>query len=610
MPSRTPATPSSTTPYPPRGPLSALDRFVNFFISPLLTAGALEREVRAVDSEDQKNHNIDAWRLRELCRTFVVDEHPQSRYGNGNYITLWERPQAAGRNVRDALNAFYQKYYVAEAMCLAVYTCIEPQEVINAITPALLQVRSGKTVPNVFCPEKSVAEIYRPEVFGRWYSWKPTDNRPALVVSIPFPSAYRNYRAMSGTYCSYIVGHECDGSILDVLKRKGYATSLVAGSHDSALDQVHGAFQVRISLSDEGVAHVAEVLSIVFQFLSLLTNQPVDATLLREALAVRQAEFALANIADPENHTIQLVIGASFFGLAHAWSGLSVLHDSPETARAVAAEELTYLRADRCVVIFRRPDSTIETVDRWEGLPEVVRSPLTCQTTFCKAPYTFSQMSMSTIQQWAHPATVHPWLHLPHENPFAVDLAEKFIVFSESASPKAARVTLDPPLCVSSPRGDFWWRADDGRYKMPTAAFYLELQSPACGMTALDRFFTSVLKEIVKHTLTETLYFAELGCMPSSLQASVRGIAFSTSGLTKKMSTFILIVLRHILVTANHDKSLFELYASKVRKELDAVLLGQPYTLAAERMRNWLYVIHFDPSELLASRDVTRRKGL
>lgn len=49
----------------------ALDRFAQFFLAPLFTESATEREVNAVDSENANNLKSDMWRLLQLER-FVV----------------------------------------------------------------------------------------------------------------------------------------------------------------------------------------------------------------------------------------------------------------------------------------------------------------------------------------------------------------------------------------------------------------------------------------------------------------------------------------------------------------------------------------------------------
>ncbi|CAL9081152.1 unnamed protein product [Musa textilis] len=44
----------------------ALDRFAQFFISPLMSPDATLREIKAVDSENQKNLLSDGWRMSQV----------------------------------------------------------------------------------------------------------------------------------------------------------------------------------------------------------------------------------------------------------------------------------------------------------------------------------------------------------------------------------------------------------------------------------------------------------------------------------------------------------------------------------------------------------------
>lgn len=54
----------------------ALDRFAQFFISPLFTESATEREINAVDSEHDKNVAIDVWRIRQVSKSLADPNHP------------------------------------------------------------------------------------------------------------------------------------------------------------------------------------------------------------------------------------------------------------------------------------------------------------------------------------------------------------------------------------------------------------------------------------------------------------------------------------------------------------------------------------------------------
>ncbi|CAN0048275.1 unnamed protein product [Phaeothamnion confervicola] len=54
----------------------ALDIFAQFFIGPLFTESATEREMMAVDSEHSKNLQNDYWRQARLLQDLASADHP------------------------------------------------------------------------------------------------------------------------------------------------------------------------------------------------------------------------------------------------------------------------------------------------------------------------------------------------------------------------------------------------------------------------------------------------------------------------------------------------------------------------------------------------------
>lgn len=99
---------------------AALDRFAQFFLTPLFTESATDREVNAVDSEHVKNIPSDAWRLAQLEKSTSNPDHPYSKFGTGNKETLDTIPKERGIQVREELLKFHQKWYSANLMSLAV----------------------------------------------------------------------------------------------------------------------------------------------------------------------------------------------------------------------------------------------------------------------------------------------------------------------------------------------------------------------------------------------------------------------------------------------------------------------------------------------------------
>ncbi|KAJ2741432.1 metalloprotease, partial [Coemansia pectinata] len=98
----------------------ALDRFAQFFISPLFNKDCVERELNAVDSEHKGNLQSDHHRSYRLKAIISNPAHPFSWFSTGNTETLKGAAEELGLDLREELIKFYQKYYSADVMRLVV----------------------------------------------------------------------------------------------------------------------------------------------------------------------------------------------------------------------------------------------------------------------------------------------------------------------------------------------------------------------------------------------------------------------------------------------------------------------------------------------------------
>src|SRR4051794_8562909 len=98
----------------------ALDRFAQFFVEPLFLENTLDRELRAVDSENKKNLQSDAWRLSQLAKSLSNPAHPYHHFSTGNLQTLKEDPEKRGVKIREEFIRFYERHYSANRMKLVV----------------------------------------------------------------------------------------------------------------------------------------------------------------------------------------------------------------------------------------------------------------------------------------------------------------------------------------------------------------------------------------------------------------------------------------------------------------------------------------------------------
>lgn len=95
-----------------------LDRFAQFFVSPLCLKSAVDRELTAVNNEHQKNIQVDVWRINQLAESALNPAHPVSRFSTGDFVTLRDEPKAKGIDIREKLLEFYHAHYSANLMKL------------------------------------------------------------------------------------------------------------------------------------------------------------------------------------------------------------------------------------------------------------------------------------------------------------------------------------------------------------------------------------------------------------------------------------------------------------------------------------------------------------
>lgn len=66
-----------------------------------------------------------------------------------------------------------------------------------------------------------------------------------------------------------MIGHEGPGSLLSELKNRGWVNSLMAG--DSSGAKGFGFFGINVDLTEDGIEHVDDIITLAFQVLIYFT---------------------------------------------------------------------------------------------------------------------------------------------------------------------------------------------------------------------------------------------------------------------------------------------------------------------------------------------------
>eukprot|EP01084_Bolivina_argentea_P292693 503264_1 len=115
----------------------AIDIFSQFFISPLFTESATNRELNAVNAEHSKNLQDDTERLWQFDASLALNNHPFNKFGTGNLNTL------TNDKLRQYLIEFYSKYYSSSIMKLVIYGKESLNELQNIVLDNFLLIKNN-----------------------------------------------------------------------------------------------------------------------------------------------------------------------------------------------------------------------------------------------------------------------------------------------------------------------------------------------------------------------------------------------------------------------------------------------------------------------------------
>lgn len=292
--------------------------FASFFKCPLLTDNSVERELHAIESEFELNKKDDDNRLSQVqCFTSRgdvgccgggtsghpdnIDEsvHPFSKFPWGNLQSLKVEPESNGIDVMSELRQFYHTHYHAQNMRLVVMAGYELDEIERRVVHCFRDVPAGPPPPNMIAREggatNDVAEDggsdsssggggdmvtnlspyglpFHPTSLGKIYRIVPVQDHHTLSLTFQIPSITSHWRTKPTEYLAHLIGHEASGSILSVLKERGWATGLSAGTGEDGLGDAstHALFTIEMSLSKVGMTCWEDVIYVVFIYIGML----------------------------------------------------------------------------------------------------------------------------------------------------------------------------------------------------------------------------------------------------------------------------------------------------------------------------------------------------
>ncbi|CAI6303660.1 unnamed protein product [Periconia digitata] len=489
----------------------ALDRFGQFFISPLFLEDTVDRELKAVDSENKKNLQIDTWRLHQLNKALSNPKHPYNHFSTGNWKTLHDDPIARGVQIRDKFMEFHAQHYSANQMKLVVLG----RESLDTLEEWVEEIYSK--IPNKDLPNKrwdDVPVYTEKELLIQTFA-RPVFETRTIELSFLYRDEDEFYESHPSRYLSHLIGHEGPGSILAYIKGKGWANGLGAGG--STMCPGSGLFQIKIKLTEDGLRHYKEVVKIVFQYIAMIREHEPQQWIVDEQIKISEVEFRFKEKSPPSRTTSALAsVMQKPYDRKMILSGPAVVRKFD--AQRIS-EAMSYLRPDNFRFTIVSENSSVEwdQKEKWYGTEYKTE----------KIPAEFIQEVKDAFESKSRPSE----LHLPHKNEFIPNKLE--VEKKEVSQPLKA-----PKLLRNDPSVRLWWKKDD-QFWVPKANVHVHLRTPIAYTTARTSLMTSVYRDLVNDALVEYVYDAELSGLVYEVSCGRTGIMISVEGYNDKLHVLL-----------------------------------------------------------------------
>mmetsp|Transcript_7733 Transcript_7733/g.17704 ORF Transcript_7733/g.17704 Transcript_7733/m.17704 type:complete len:1005 (-) Transcript_7733:1461-4475(-) len=519
----------------------SLDRFSGFFSCPLFSEDLTDRELNAIESENNKNLQEDSRREFQLLRSTAKDAHPLQRFGTGNIYSLKEVPEKKGTNTRQHLLDFYRNKYSANIMKLAVLgrEDLDTQEA---------WVRDYfKDVPN-----HSLEPLHGTAGDGTPFDdgWKkvfrviPVKERRKLVLFFPCPNTYDVYRTKPLRLVSHCIGHEGPGSLLSLLKEKGWATELGAGTGTQSTH--FSIFEISVKLLEQGLPNYLEIVSLVFQYLLVCFRKAAhsDRDRIRDEMQhIEEMNFRYRSKVREDQYTEQLACNLTRYAEEDAICGPDLFFEPMDQA---VVDELVdkYFHPSNMRLHLIAPESEqpdIPADAKWE-------EEFWYKTRYLRLPVDPKHASL-----WTSPdLKCHDKLFLPPPNPYTPDSAEM---------KEGSKVTSDsneedvaPTLILDKPTLKLWHLLDTS-FKQPKASAHIQLNNFCVERSARSAICLRMILELLHEVTNEEAYEAEeaglvFDVTNTSHSSVCSGLRLTFKGYHSKLPV---LVKRIMAVIANLD---------------------------------------------------------
>ncbi|KAM3913652.1 insulin-degrading enzyme isoform 1-T1 [Leptodactylus fuscus] len=540
----------------------ALDRFAQFFLGPLFDESCREREVNAVQSEHEKNLMNDTWRLSQLEKATGDPKHPYHKFGTGNKVTLETKPMQEGIDVRQELLKFHSTFYSSNLMCI----CILGRETLDELTDLLVKLFGEVENKNVPVPEFPENPFHMPYL-QKMCKIVPVKDLRNLYVTFPIPDLQKYYKSNPGHYLGHLIGHEGPGSLLSELKSKGWVNTLVGGQKEGAKGFMF--FIINVDLTEEGLLHVDDIIYHMFQYIQKLRAEGPQEWVFKEIKDLNAVAFRFKDKERPRGYTSKVAGLLQDYCMKEAISAEFLLEEFRPDLIDMVLDKLRPANV-RVAVVSKSFEGQTDQTEEWYG-----------------TQYKQEDIPKELLQRWQN-ADLNGKFHLPMKNEF-IPTNFEILPLEKDAAPY-------PALVKDTAMSKLWFKQDD-KFFLPKACLNFEFFSPFAYVDPLHCNMAYLYLELLKDSLSEYAYAAELAGLNYDLQSTVYGMYLAVKGYNDKQPILLKKIIEK-MATFEIDEKRFNIIKEAYMRSLNNFRAEQPHQHAMYYLRVLMTEVAWTKDEL------------
>ena len=257
----------------------ALDRFSHFFIDPLFSADAVDRELLAVDQEHSGHLQQDSSRSMMVLMEMGNPNHPHNTFSMGNAETLAGIPRSA------LYSTWYATHYSADQMHLVLISPLPLPELRR------IAVQDFSKVPQFEVAKKQhPLEITSAEQHGKMIYIKPVKDVKTLFLVWEIPAHIAKAGAQKAlSLVAEVLNHRGEGSLTQQLKMDNIATSVNADTTWLSKETVF--LTLNVFLTDFGVTQIDKAISRIYEAIAQVKKEGIPSFLFDEKQTIKKLYY-------------------------------------------------------------------------------------------------------------------------------------------------------------------------------------------------------------------------------------------------------------------------------------------------------------------------------